>query len=292
MEYEIFCSARQSTAIWNALDKIPPEYNQDKIPIELESIAAAILGETIDSDILARIKQTADNNDAPYLLIRNFLLIQDLPPAPHNDIGPAAQKWRVPAAALLGLLRLTGHSAHSLPDEMNGRLCHMVIPARNNEESLTRPAKKRRFHGEGVNGYFIEENRDIAHPVAAEYVGLIGLRNPDTIPVLRERADGTPGIRYSHSKPVANNKKAHEALEQLSQSIKSTERIFYIALNPGDVLLINSRANLHERGATADSENVDGMDRWPLRIYVINLPRCLFSERLRTENILWRFCND
>lgn len=178
---EIVFSKNQSVAIWDALNKIPSNYDQEENPLDFESLAANILNETIEKKMVLKIKEKVESNHSPYLLIRNFLSIKDLPPTPTDDRSPDSRGWRVPAAALMGLLRLTGHSARSFLDEMNGRLCHMVMPAKNDDRSYKRSTKELLFHTEVVNGYFIEENPCIGQPVSPESFGLIGLRNPDNI---------------------------------------------------------------------------------------------------------------
>lgn len=181
MENEIFFSQSQSIAIWDALDKMPNDYDQEKNPLDFEKLAAETLNEIIESELLTKIKEMGVNNHSPYLIIRNFISVKELPSTPINDRSPDTQGWRIPAAALMGLLRLTGHSARAFLDEMNGRLCHMVMPAKNDDKSLKRSTKQLSFHTEVVNGYFIEENPTPGQPVAPELFGLIGLRNPDNI---------------------------------------------------------------------------------------------------------------
>ncbi|EOU9986318.1 hypothetical protein ACRRQX_000284 [Yersinia enterocolitica] len=45
---EIVFSKNQSIAIWDALNKIPSNYDQEENPLDFESLAANILNETIE----------------------------------------------------------------------------------------------------------------------------------------------------------------------------------------------------------------------------------------------------
>lgn len=181
MHHEIIFSSEQGRHIWNALAKIPHHYDQEKTPLELEKVAHGILKKNIDSTALKKIRTVSDNTVSSHVVIRNFLSIRSLPLTPTDDNQPDTLGWRIPATALLGLLSLTGHSARSFFDEMSGRLCHMVMPAKNNKNSFLRSTKKLGFHTEVVNGYFIEENPALGQPISPDVFGLLGLRNPDGI---------------------------------------------------------------------------------------------------------------
>jgi len=181
MHNEIVFSSRQGRKVWNALDRIAHNYDQEETPLELEDVAHDVLKTLIDDSVLKQIFSVSDNNTMSHIVIRNFVSIQSLPFTPTDDASPDTSGWRIPASALLGLLKLSGHSARSFLDEMNGRLCHMVMPAKNNEKSFIRSTKKLGFHTEVVNGYFIEENPIQGKPVSPDVFGLLGLRNPDGI---------------------------------------------------------------------------------------------------------------
>lgn len=311
MQNEIIFSSSQGHKVWNTLDRIAHNYDQEKNPLELEIIAHDLLKKIIDESILKRIRAVANHGVLSYIVIRNFLSIQTLPFTPTDDSPPDSADWRTPASALLGLLRLTGHSARSFMDEMDGRLCHMIMPARNNEKSFTRSTKKLGFHTEVVNGYFFEESPVPGKPVSPEVFGLLGLRNPDSIAttlipldrvlknltpvaidalmrphfsaisqssfdreivinnvsVLKKLSGGYMGLRFSHSKIMANNAKAAEALRMLTDEISHSEYIEQIVLNPGDALILNNRTCVHGRGSISGTQRFDGMDRWLIRIY-------------------------
>lgn len=181
MDNEIIFSSRQGRKVWNTLDRIAHKYDQEETPLELEDAAHEVLKTIIDDSVLKKIDAISDNHAMSHIVIRNFLSIQSLPFTPADDISPDTSGWRIPASALLGLLRLSGHSARSFLDEMNGRLCHMVMPAKNNEKSFLRSTKKLGFHTEVVNGYFTEENPAPGKPISPDVFGLLGLRNPDGI---------------------------------------------------------------------------------------------------------------
>ena len=180
MHNEIIFSSREGRKVWNTLDRIAHKFDQEKTPLELEGAAHDALKEIIDDSVLRKIS-TVSNNAMSHVVIRNFLSFQSLPCTPTNDRSPDTAGWRIPATALLGLLRLSGHSARSFLDEMDGRLCHMVMPAKNSEKSFIRSTKKLKFHTEVVNGYFFEENPIPGEPVSPDVFGLLCLRNPDDI---------------------------------------------------------------------------------------------------------------
>jgi len=206
MQNEIIFSSSQGRKVWNTLDRIAHDYDQEINPLELENIAHDLLKKIIDEPMLKKISAVANNNMLSHIIIRNFVSIQSLPFTPTDDSTPDSAGWRIPASALLGLLRLTGHSARSFLDEMNGRLCHMVMPASNNEKSFVRSTKKLEFHTEVVNGYFVEESPEPGKPVSPEVFGLLGLRNPDgiattLIPLDRVLNKLTPDIIEALMKP-------------------------------------------------------------------------------------------
>jgi len=137
MQNEIIFSSSQGRKVWNALDRIAHNYDQEANPLELEHIAHDLLEKILDDSVLKKIRAIADNSMLSHIIVRNFLSIQSLPFTPIDDNPPDNAGWRTPASALLGLLRLTGHSARSFMDEMNGRLCHMVMPAKNSADYLS-----------------------------------------------------------------------------------------------------------------------------------------------------------
>lgn len=181
MQNEIIFSSGQGRNVWNTLDSITHEYDQEESPLELENVAHDLLKNIIDDSVLTKIRAVSSDNKLSHIVIRNFISIKSLPYTPIDDNPPDTADWRIPATALLGLLKLSGHSARSFMDEMNGRLCHMVMPAKNNEKSFVRSTKKLGFHTEVVNGYFIEEDPIPGKPISPEVFGLLGLRNPDGI---------------------------------------------------------------------------------------------------------------
>ncbi|WP_426576362.1 carbon starvation induced protein CsiD [Xenorhabdus stockiae] len=181
-ENTIILLPQERNAIYSSLQKIPDEYDQENTPLELEKLACNIISNNLNNDNLIKLLQFEKDNNIPFLHIKNFLPLTDYPPTPNNDLSPTKQGWKIPAAALLGLLHLTGHTARSFLDEMGGRLCHMVMPSINDEKSYLRSTKKLNFHTEVVNGYFQEENPVVGSPLSPESFGLIGLRNPDNIP--------------------------------------------------------------------------------------------------------------
>ena len=91
-------------------------------------------------------------------------------------------------------------------------------------------------------------------------------------PALKDVAGGT-WVRYSHSKVVASTtagpaERASNNLEGVCSHIAKS-----VAVQPGDVLIINNRLTLHGRGEVGDE--IGGQSRWLLRTYGLdtsNLP--------------------
>lgn len=181
MQNEILFSSCKGREVWHALNTISVRYDQEQNPLELEMRSCEILKNVLDIPVRNKVESMINKNNLSYLVIRNFLSIDSLPLTPTDDSTPPNTQWRIPAAALLGILRLSGHSARSFMDEMRGRLCHMVMPARNDKKSLLRSTKKLGFHTEVVNGYFKEDLPKVGQPISPEVFGLLGLRNPDGI---------------------------------------------------------------------------------------------------------------
>lgn len=88
-----------------------------------------------------------------------------------------------------------------------------------------------------------------------------------SVQVLVPLYSGHLGIRYSHSKLAGTTDASIRALAELREVIDSFDESNSVALEPGDVLVLNNRLCLHGRGEVASTSNYDGMDRWLLRLY-------------------------
>ncbi|WP_114192920.1 TauD/TfdA family dioxygenase [Edaphovirga cremea] len=169
-------------SISEKLYNLPASYDQERDPASLAIAAASRIADLLDPCTQSQILDFREKRQSPYLLLRNFISTENIPPTPTNDTSPDTDSWRVQAAALLGLLHLSGYVAASFQDEMGGRLCHMVMPAKNDEKSFLRSTKMLNFHTEVVNGYFGEDFPECGQTVSPEAFGLICLRNPNGTP--------------------------------------------------------------------------------------------------------------
>ena len=154
---------------------------QETNPLAMSRLAERVLHRHVDRAQRRAIDDFGQFRNAPYLLLKNLVSTEGLPPTPVDDTSPAEEGWRVQAAALLGLLTMCGMTAASFKDEMGGRLCHMVMPAKNSDRSYARSTKALNFHTEVVNGYFIEEDPRSGAPISPESFGLVCLRNPGQV---------------------------------------------------------------------------------------------------------------
>lgn len=171
----------QKVIINSQLSHIDENISQETTPDRLAALSAKIIAATLTRQQAADIHYFRTVNDTPYLILRNIAAVDGLPPTPTDDASPAEAGWRPQASVLLGLLHLAGVKAASFADEMGGRLCHMVMPAKNSEKSLHRSTKTLNFHTEVVNGYASEEHSPFGAPLSPAKFGLICLRNPQRI---------------------------------------------------------------------------------------------------------------
>ena len=138
---EIALTNKEKYALSNDLAAIPLTLSQEVHPVALSVAASDIISNYIDQFNLIKLKEISLNGNQPFFLARNFVSTANIPKTPTNDVSPSEHSWRIQAAALLGLLRLSGHLPASFLDEMGGRLCHMVMPARNSEKSYLSSTK-------------------------------------------------------------------------------------------------------------------------------------------------------
>lgn len=87
------------------------------------------------------------------------------------------------------------------------------------------------------------------------------------VPALVRLNSGALALRYSSSKLAANCPASAAALSELQMVIGSFDSSWSIALEPGDILILNNQQCLHGRGEVASSSQFDGADRWLLRLY-------------------------
>lgn len=176
---EIANLQRLSIAI--SLKQTCSRLSQETEPSLIADLAANIIASYLTDENRSMVARFRDSI-SPYLLIKSAIDVNGLPDTPTDDRSPAEGLWRLPAATLLGLLKICGANARSFQDEMGGRLFHMVMPAQNDSKSRLRSTKALNFHTEVVNGYFIEECPNLGAPIAPEIFSLACLRNPHSVP--------------------------------------------------------------------------------------------------------------
>lgn len=93
---------------------------QEDAPYVLAGAAETALRQALSSDhaqLIAALETFVDDGVAPFIIRRKLFRLGDLPPTPTDDIAPDQVGWRLPAAALFGLLQLSGHRPGSFLDE-------------------------------------------------------------------------------------------------------------------------------------------------------------------------------
>lgn len=95
-------------------------------------------------------------------------------------------------------------------------------------------------------------------------------------PVLKDVADSTI-VRFSHSKvsPTEPGGAAEEAIENFMQACSDVGQA--VAIQPGDLLLVNNRFCLHGRGEVGGE--IGGQSRWLLRTYGLDTSNLDGSRR-------------
>ncbi|MCL5424481.1 MAG: TauD/TfdA family dioxygenase [Gammaproteobacteria bacterium] len=179
---EICVSNKDRDLLHDRLKHSCGKISQEHRPDVMANTAAPIIKSTLGHTIFERILDKCSTGEHPYIIYRNISKISNLPPTPADDISPDEEKWRYYASVFLGILNLHNLKAAAFKDEMDGRLFHMVMPARNSGKSFHRSTKELKYHTEVVNGYFHEENPKKGAPISPEFFGLMCLRNPDNIP--------------------------------------------------------------------------------------------------------------
>ena len=157
---------------------------QERQPSDLASIVGKHLHDSLslNKDLLHELASFSSLAKYPYLIVKNLIDLHDLPPTPIEPANPPQlNSWHTPAAALLGVLHLTGHVAAAFADETDGRLSFMVAPIKPGELDAERSIMGRDFHTEIVNGYFPDEVPNPGVMITPEIISLMCLRNPQKI---------------------------------------------------------------------------------------------------------------
>lgn len=172
------CTNRVQGYLLNSLKN----YDQEVEPYVISEIAKQVIREVLlENKIeLSQIENFTESNDYDWIIFKNCFDTKNIPLTPTNDCPPDNESWKIPAGILMGLLSLTGHKVASYKGEMNGRLAHMVMPAKNNKQYQTRSTKQLMPHTEVVNGLWPEEiySNTNGHYIAPDVFGLASIRNP------------------------------------------------------------------------------------------------------------------
>ncbi|MCG7562679.1 MULTISPECIES: TauD/TfdA family dioxygenase [Pseudoalteromonas] len=171
-----------SNAVHSYLQSNLSNYDQEIEPYVISEIAKHVIRQKLfeNQSILQKVENFAEDNEYDWIIFNNCFDTSGIPSTPCNDNPPEHKTWKMPAATLMGLISLTGHKVASYKGEMNGRLAHMVMPAKNNPLYQSRSTKQLKPHTEVVNGLWPEEiktNTD-KHCIAPDIFGLASIRNP------------------------------------------------------------------------------------------------------------------
>ena len=172
------CSNRIQTYLRKSLEL----YDQEIEPYVISEIAKQAIREVLlENNIeLSQIEHFTECNGYDWIIFKNCFDTKKIPLTPINDCPPDNALWKIPAAILMGLLSLTGHKVASYKGEMNGRLAHMVMPAKNNELYKVRSTKQLLPHTEVVNGLWSEDiySNTGGYCITPNVFGLASIRNP------------------------------------------------------------------------------------------------------------------
>ena len=166
-----------------ALESISPKLDQENTPHLLAAISKKMFMQIMQNErnLIKAIESFTSLQNPPYLLLKRFINLNNLPATPTDDSLPPLLQWRTAASALLGSLLISRHHAASFRDEMNGRLSHMVMPANHNQASYNRSTRLLNFHTEVLDGLFQEEVTSIGPALSPEVLGFVCLRNNSNI---------------------------------------------------------------------------------------------------------------
>ncbi len=85
------------------------------------------------------------------------------------------------------------------------------------------------------------------------------------LPIIVPNSDGDYFSRFSQGKCWGTNRAATEALDAFSEAFTNTEVRVQIALEPGDVVILDNFRSAHRRNTY--TPRWDGRDRWLVRLY-------------------------
>lgn len=182
LEIDLNWELATSIKLQSYLNNNLKNFDQEIEPYVISEIAKQTIRDLLfDSGIdLNKIENFSEQSEYDWILFKNCFDTKNIPLTPVDDCPPENSSWKTPAAVLMGLLSLSGHKVASYKGEMNGRLAHMVMPAKNSEKYKARSTKQLMPHTEVVNGLWPEEidknvNRSC---IAPNVFGLASIRNP------------------------------------------------------------------------------------------------------------------
>lgn len=131
---------------------------------------------------LAPLELLATSQFDDHLVIKNMLDCSAIPPTPVDDRVPPTTGWHHVISCILGALSIAGTRPGAFLHEKEGRLCHMVAPAKVNDEALHRTTKPLHYHTEVVSGALPGENLTTkGQLVSPDVIALGCLRNPNDV---------------------------------------------------------------------------------------------------------------
>lgn len=227
-----------------------------------------------------------------------------LPPTPTRGEWSVNKKSFVSEGCLTGIAQLLGEQI-SYASEKNGELIHNICPVQHRETTQSNESSRAQLHLHVENAYFDDRpdflalycirqdhKRDTLTFLADARSALLKLDAGD-VRELQKRAFVVPspqshhktmgGERWSAPRPLienhddlklichfpgikALNGRAQEALNKFEQAVHRLDVVHKIAIEPGNVLLINNNKAAH--GRSYFEPRYDGLDRWLQRVYV------------------------
>ena len=257
-------------------------------------------------DVISTIQAFHSSFNGPGALhIRCLPTDNPLSPTPAKGDRATDKQSFISEACLTGVASIIG-DVYSYATEKDGELIHNVCPVKSGETNQSNESSKVNLDLHIENAYFEsrpdylalyclrQDHAKIARTSLADVRVAIQKLSPEIVDELRRPVYLTPspeshhkaqgGVKWSAPNAIIQgdpesptmlcsfpgmkvlDKNGEEALDQFEEAINHSDVVFSIALQPGEILLLNNRRVVH--GRTYFEARYDGTDRWLQRVYI------------------------
>ena len=290
------------TRLLHAMEDLPSPYTSFE---QHHRASCKAIVSHLDPSILAEVRNFHSNVFAPGAILISGLPLDPILPTTPMDGGRSTQKSTfVSEGCLIGITTIIGEP-FSYVSEKNGELIHNVCPVQRAETVQSNESSNVDLSLHVENAYFDTRpeylalfglRQDHDKQALTSFVDVRSvlskmsptdraeLQKPMFIvpsPPSHHKAMG--GEKWSSPRPVVNDPKdptlicrfpgmkgldqtSQKALDNFQQTLRHSNVVKHVALEPGSMLLLNNRKVAH--GRSRFKPRYDGTDRWLQRVYV------------------------